>query len=221
MSPLDGHVSPLRLLRALVQAFEDLGGGFGPARASRRSSTAAGNSRFAPAARHAPPARSCWPPGWATGRSPRGWACEPRCSPIAARSWSPSGAAVPAHPTLYVRQTGEGVVQIGDSKEDVGLDDGTTLAQLSRIAARAARCFPLLEGVNVVRTWGALRVMSPDGFPIYQASQRVPRRLRRHLPQRHHAGAAARGAACRLDPRRPEPDADRNFKAERFDVQTH
>jgi glycine/D-amino acid oxidase-like deaminating enzyme len=78
------------------------------------------------------------------------------------------------HPSLHVRQTGEGVVQIGDSKEDVGLDDGTTLAQLSRIAERAMRCFPLLKHVNIVRTWGALRVMSPDGFPIYQASTACP-----------------------------------------------
>ena len=46
------------------------------------------------------------------------------------------------HPCQYVRQTGEGVVQIGDSKEDVGFDDGTTLTQLARIAERAIRCFP-------------------------------------------------------------------------------
>jgi glycine/D-amino acid oxidase-like deaminating enzyme len=36
------------------------------------------------------------------------------------------------------------------------------------------RCFPLLKNVNIVRTWGALRVMSPDGFPIYQASTACP-----------------------------------------------
>jgi glycine/D-amino acid oxidase-like deaminating enzyme len=78
------------------------------------------------------------------------------------------------HPTLTVRQTGEGVVQIGDSKEDVGFDDGTTLQQLARIAARAERCFPLLRSVQIVRSWGALRVMSPDGYPIYEASTQCP-----------------------------------------------
>ena len=53
------------------------------------------------------------------------------------------------HPTLHVRQTGEGVVQIGDSKEEVGLDDGTTLGELARMARRATRLFPMLAGVNV------------------------------------------------------------------------
>ena len=78
------------------------------------------------------------------------------------------------HPTLHVRQTGEGTVQIGDSKEDAGYDDGTTLQELSRIAARAVRCFPLLAHANIVRTWGALRVMTPDGLPIYEASREYP-----------------------------------------------
>jgi glycine/D-amino acid oxidase-like deaminating enzyme len=34
--------------------------------------------------------------------------------------------------------------------------------------------FPLLAGLNVVRTWSALRVMSPDGFPIYDQSRSCP-----------------------------------------------
>jgi glycine/D-amino acid oxidase-like deaminating enzyme len=65
-------------------------------------------------------------------------------------------------------------VQIGDSKEDVGFDDGTTGDVVRAIAKRAVRCFPLLENVRVVRSWGALRVMSPDGHPIYQRSTMCP-----------------------------------------------
>ena len=34
--------------------------------------------------------------------------------------------------------------------------------------------FPLLGGVNIVRSWGALRVMTPDGCPIYEASAECP-----------------------------------------------
>ena len=78
------------------------------------------------------------------------------------------------YPTLHVRQTDEGTVQVGDSLEDVGLDDGTTPDVLSTIARRAVTCFPALAPLNLVRAWGALRVMSPDGFPIYQASQSHP-----------------------------------------------
>jgi glycine/D-amino acid oxidase-like deaminating enzyme len=122
------------------------------------------------------------------------------------------------HPSLHVRQTGEGVVQIGDSKEDVGLDDGTTLDQLGRIARRAIRCFPMLANVNVVRTWGALRVMSPDGFPIYQASVECPGAF----VVTCHSGItlAPMHAGPLVDWMRggTEPADIRGFKAERFNV---
>ena len=77
-------------------------------------------------------------------------------------------------PTLHVRQTAEGTVQIGYSHEDVGLDDGTSPAELKKIAHRAVTMFPLLQRVQLVRAWGALRIMTPDGHPIYQQSTRYP-----------------------------------------------
>jgi glycine/D-amino acid oxidase-like deaminating enzyme len=76
--------------------------------------------------------------------------------------------------TGSVRQTDDGFVQIGESMEDVGMDDGTTTSELSRITARAIRMFPVLESVNIVRSWGALRIMAADAFPIYQASAEYP-----------------------------------------------
>ena len=173
--PLDGHVSPLRLLRALVQGFKSLGGELVPGihvdqidhragafhvMAGRDEHVAArvvlaaglGNRKLAPmVGLHAPV------------RPVRGQILvSERVQPFLRL------------PSVHVRQTCEGVVQIGDSKEDVGFDDGTTIEQLARIAHRAGRYFPLLANVNIVRTWGALRVMSPDGFPIYQASHGCP-----------------------------------------------
>ena len=41
-------------------------------------------------------------------------------------------------------------------------------------AERAVRQFPLLAQANVVRTWSAIRVMTQDGFPIYDESQTHP-----------------------------------------------
>lgn len=72
------------------------------------------------------------------------------------------------YPTTYVRQTDEGTVQLGDSHESVGLDDGTGSQVMADIARRAVLCFPRLGQVRLVRAWGALRVMSNDGFPIYE-----------------------------------------------------
>lgn len=78
------------------------------------------------------------------------------------------------YPTTYVRQTDEGTVQLGDSAENVGFDDGTSTPVMAEIAERAVRCFPRLENVRLVRAWGALRVMSPDGAPIYQHLPKAP-----------------------------------------------
>ena len=77
-------------------------------------------------------------------------------------------------PTLQVRQTSVGTVQIGDSHEDVGLDDGTDPFVLKKIAQRAVSMFPFLSRVRLVRAWGALRVLTPDHNPIYQESEACP-----------------------------------------------
>jgi glycine/D-amino acid oxidase-like deaminating enzyme len=78
------------------------------------------------------------------------------------------------YPTINVRQTDEGSVQFGDSMEEVGYNDFTTADVLSSIARRGVRAFPLLKNVRLVRTWAALRVYSPDGFPIYEQSLQYP-----------------------------------------------
>jgi glycine/D-amino acid oxidase-like deaminating enzyme len=73
-----------------------------------------------------------------------------------------------------VRQTNEGSIQIGNSHEDVRFDDGTTLEVARRMANRAVRFFPQLAGVRVVRTWGCIRVLTPDGAAIYDESESCP-----------------------------------------------
>ena len=76
--------------------------------------------------------------------------------------------------THVARQTEEGTVLLGDSQEDVGFDISTRVSVLSQIAARNVRVFPALRDAAIVRTWAALRVMSPDGLPIYEQSARFP-----------------------------------------------
>jgi glycine/D-amino acid oxidase-like deaminating enzyme len=63
---------------------------------------------------------------------------------------------------------------IGDSVEEAGWDTTVGAGVVSAMAERAVRMFPLLGKLNVVRTWAALRVMTPDGFPIYQQSVSSP-----------------------------------------------
>ncbi len=78
-------------------------------------------------------------------------------------------------PTHVVRQTAEGSLLLGDSKEDAGFDTLTqTPAIMRAIAQRAVRTFPWIAELNIVRAWAALRVMSPDGKPIYEQSELYP-----------------------------------------------
>ena len=77
-------------------------------------------------------------------------------------------------PTLMIRQTVEGTLMIGESREDAGFDDATSPEILHTLAERAAKTFPFLRHTRIVRTWAALRVMAPDGLPIYEQSSEFP-----------------------------------------------
>ena len=77
-------------------------------------------------------------------------------------------------PSITIRQTNEGAIQIGDSQEQVGFNDNETQAEMSRIAQNAIKVMPKLAQLRLVRAWGSLRVMSPDGLPIYQQSTSMP-----------------------------------------------
>ena len=78
------------------------------------------------------------------------------------------------YPINKFRQTGEGSVQIGSTTENVGLDDGTTTDRIKWMAKRAVATFPALADARIVRAWGALRILSPDEYPIYEESQTCP-----------------------------------------------
>ncbi|MBZ4691192.1 MAG: dependent oxidoreductase [Cereibacter sp.] len=76
--------------------------------------------------------------------------------------------------TLNVRQTADGTVMIGDSHEDAGFHTEASVDIGKSIAARAMRQFPALGQAGMIRQWAALRIMSPDGYPIYEQSATQP-----------------------------------------------
>ena len=79
-----------------------------------------------------------------------------------------------ALPSLLIRQTDEGGLMIGDSHEEAGFDTSATPTIISGIANRALATLPALASTGVVRSWGALRVMSKDGYPVYDQSTEIP-----------------------------------------------
>lgn len=123
------------------------------------------------------------------------------------------------HPLSTLRQTDEGSVMIGDSREE-GTDPAAINMPINTVmASRAVRTFPLLARLNVVRTWRAIRVMPEDGFPIYDESLTHPGA---YLATCHSGVTLAAAHALILAPMIASGSFDRPrlnaFSARRFDV---
>ncbi|MCP4074714.1 MAG: FAD-binding oxidoreductase [Gammaproteobacteria bacterium] len=121
-------------------------------------------------------------------------------------------------PTLHVRQTGAGTIQIGDSHEDVGFNDGTDPYVLKKIAQRAVSMFPFLESVKVVRAWGALRILTPDHNPIYQQSSAYPGAFAVTCHSGVTLAAAHAGPVANWISGKDQPSDINQFSADRFNV---
>ena len=171
----DGHVNPLYLLRALHQRMQNLGCHYFSNQTA--ISVRAGNGEFIVETRasryHCGQTLLC--AGLDNQRLARDLGMHIPLHPVRGQLLI-TERVEPFLPcaTLQVRQTMEGTLQIGDSHEDVGLDESTTLDVIARIAARAVRIFPHLRAVHLIRAWGALRVMTMDGYPVYHQSTDHP-----------------------------------------------
>lgn len=74
-----------------------------------------------------------------------------------------------------LRQSEEGTILIGATKEEVhDMNCGTVLAHAAPMAARAIAILPALREARLVRNWAGLRVLTPDGHPVYAESPHYP-----------------------------------------------
>ena len=173
--PFDGHVNSLRTLRAFHTGFAHFGVDYFPERAVSaiahdggefRLTTARGEIRAGQVVLAAGNTNQTLAPMVGLN-APMG----PTRGQIVVTE-----RTVPfmPHPLDTVRQTDEGTVMIGDSKEDE-LDERALKHSINAVMAdRALRMFPHLARLNVIRTWAGIRVMPQDGFPIYDRSESHP-----------------------------------------------
>jgi glycine/D-amino acid oxidase-like deaminating enzyme len=116
------------------------------------------------------------------------------------------------------RQTQEGSILLGYSKEDVGLNDSTSVPVTAQIASNALKAFPQLAALRVVRTWAGLRTQSPDTYPIYASSSDCPGAYAVTC----HSGITLTAAHAKLIPQwildGGAPECLREFGLERFGV---
>lgn len=173
--PIDGEAHSLFLLRALHAALLKLGGSYLPGRTVDAIDAAPHSFTVRVGAEHFTAARLVIAAG------------------LGSRELAPMvGLGMPVVPSRgqiivtervqpfldytchTLRQTVEGTVMLGDSQEDAGFDTSIGVPVLQDIAKRNLAVFPALKDATIVRVWAALRVMSPDGFPIYEQSRRYP-----------------------------------------------
>jgi len=170
---LDGCANSLRLLRALHTACQKLGGRYLPNSNVKAVRPLASGFTIESASGPVFAERVVLAAGLGNAALAPSVGLETPLKPVRGQILvtEKTGALLPV-PSHLIRQMDEGTIIIGDSQEDVGFDDGTELGVLGTISARALDSLPALAQLRVVRAWGALRVMSPDGFPLYQQSVR-------------------------------------------------
>lgn len=220
-TPLDGHVNALRGFRALHTAFAQRGGAYRPEHpVERLEALPGGGFRIATPHGAFSARRVVLAAGNANARLAPMLGLRAPVRPQRGQVLVTEKAApFLTHPVVNLRQTDEGGIMIGDSAEEAGFDTGQGLGVMALMARRAARMFPDLARLNIVRAWSALRVMTPDGFPIYEESDSAPGAF---LCNCHSGVTLAAAHALALAPMLAEGRLEAAtlgpFTARRFDV---
>lgn len=173
--PLDGHVNSLRLFRTLHTAINARGVSYLPSHRVEGITKQGGEFRLLTSQGEIRAAKVALAAGNANMRLAPMVGLEAPMRPERGQIVVTERLRPFLHyPVVTLRQTDEGTVMIGDSKEESVDPAGLTIGVSATEAERAVRQFPLLRNVNVVRTWSAIRVMTQDGFPIYDESATHP-----------------------------------------------
>lgn len=174
-SALDGHVNPLRLLMALQQGFVKAGGTVQRGRRVDGIEVCGEQFRLHLKTGVVHAARVVIAAGEASRvlAEPLGMTLPFTLQRGQILVTERVGPVLP-YPSDRIRQTAEGTIMIGGTKENVGRDTGTTANAAASLAARAIRVFPDLARVSAVRQWSGRRVITPDIAPIYERSSRFP-----------------------------------------------
>ena len=172
-TPYDGHANPLYLLHALHKGFVERGGRYIPNRVVDYAGVAPNDFQLGSGAEALVAPKIVLAAGLGNAKLAPLFGLDAPVRPQRGQILVTERASrLFGMPTTTVRQTREGGIMIGDSMEDVGFDTSQRPDVMAAMAERAVRSFPWLAELQVVRAWAALRVMPPDGLPIYDESEK-------------------------------------------------
>ena len=223
--PHDGHANPLKLLRALHHGFQQNGGTYLPRRRVTDIAPVDGGGFKLDAANDLLQVRAekvVIAAGHGSLALARQLDLQVPVFPVQGQIVVTEKARLRFnYPTNYVRQTDEGNYLLGPSERDVGYDSNTESVTLRNIARQCSRAFPFLRELRVQRAWAALRIMTPDGFPIYDQSPTYPGVFSFACHSGVTLAAVHTLDACAWIRQGAIPQAYDCFSAKRFDVQTY
>lgn len=171
----DGHTNPLRLLAALHGGLLRLGGGIRHRARVERIEKAGADFRLVLADETLSAPRIVIAAGLGSAELGRQVGLDVPVHPERGQVLVTERLApfLPL-PVSGLRQTAEGTVMIGATKDRVGLDASTTTEAAAGLSRKTVRMIPALAHVGLVRQWAGLRIMTPDGYPIYAQSESHP-----------------------------------------------
>jgi len=194
-TPYDGHANPLGLLHALHKGFAENGGRYFPNSTVTEAGVAPDDFRIQLADGEISAPKVVLAAGLGNAGLARHFGLSAPVKPLKGQILvTERTQRVLPMPTTTIRQTVEGGIMLGDSQEDAGFDISQSPAVMQTIARRAVLSFPWLRDLQIVRAWAALRVMPPDGLPIYDQSERFPGAFTANC----HSGVTLAGAHANL-----------------------
>ena len=171
----DGCVNPLNLLKAMSSSFQENGGGYRPEQFVQKIEYSSNGFKIETETHSFNAKKLVLACGLMTTKlaSMVGM----KVPVIAERGQiivTESTSRVFNYPTAEIRQNYDGSFMLGTSHEAVGYNIETSYEVLQNIAKRAIQILPNLKNLQMIRSWAALRVLTPDKMPVYLESDQYP-----------------------------------------------
>jgi hydrogen cyanide synthase HcnC len=171
----DGCVNPLNLLKAMNTSFQHKGGGYRPEQSVQKIECSSNDFKIETGTHSFNAKKLVIACGLMTTKLAKMVGMKVPVIPERGQILvTERTSRVFNYPTAEIRQNYDGSFMLGSSHEAVGYNIETSYEVLQNIAKRAIRILPSLKNLQMIRSWAALRVLTPDQKPVYLESDKYP-----------------------------------------------